>query len=512
LLKSLQQYCSENKSIFLFGLFLTGIFVLTFLAWSPHIIDDAYITFRFSERIAEGKGITYNDGIRVQGSSTPLWMLLLSFFALIGIPLSFISAALGALFTWLSFGILARISHVVFENAWSGLLASLFATGFFLFIIIAASGMETPLYILVTFALLWCVVDEKWKWIGLLSGILLWIRYDGAITVFLVYLFLLHHQGFKKTFIQGLITLAVYLPWLIFAQIYFGTFIPQTVQTKLLIHYTTWHDLFFIHIKYWFQYTPIWFIWIPMFVIGLFKITNMEKKYWILPAWCIFYAGVFLIRRTPVFNFIWYLIPVFPIFFLISIHGIITVLKFMSEKFNIEKQKKLLLISTFVLLGIIQFIHAQLYHQQFGPQVMQRERAYTLASEGLREHGLQAGDSVLTGEVGAIGYELMEARIIDGYGLVSPEVFEIRKADKQRYEAEGKTPEDYPEGSPQATMDMVEQLEPDFILIQDRYLYIRELYEEGKLDENYQRITGYPFDELGNNIELIVMKRIENES
>lgn len=439
-------------------------------------------------------------------------MLILSIFAFIGISLPFIAAALGALFTWLSFGLLARISHVVFENAWPGLLASLFATGFFLYMIIAASGMETPLYILVTFALLWCVVDEKWKWIGLLSGLLLWIRYDGAITVFLVFLFSLYHQGFKKTFLQGLITLAVYLPWLIFAQFYFGTFIPQTVQTKLLIHYTSWHDLFFVHLKYWLQYTPMWFIWFPMFFIGLIRIINMEKKYWILPAWCIFYVGVFLIRRTPVFNFIWYLIPVFPIFFLISIHGIMGAVEFITERLSLEKQKKTIFVTAFFLLGVFQFNHARVYHQQFGPQVMQRERAYILASEGLRDHGLEAGGSVLTGEVGAIGYELMEAEIIDGYGLVSPEVFEIRKADKQRYEAEGKTPEDYPEGSPQATLDMVEQLKPDFILIQDRYLYIRELHEEGKLDENYRRITGYPFDELGNNIELIVMKRIENES
>src|SRR5262249_49462342 len=40
--------------------------------------DDAYITFRYAERLATGAGLTYNDGERVFGSSTPLYTLWLA--------------------------------------------------------------------------------------------------------------------------------------------------------------------------------------------------------------------------------------------------------------------------------------------------------------------------------------------------------------------------------------------------------------------------------------------------
>ncbi len=56
------------------------LLILVAWTWSiygPHIVDDAYITFRYARNMAEGKGLVYNPGERIQGSSTPLFLMLL---------------------------------------------------------------------------------------------------------------------------------------------------------------------------------------------------------------------------------------------------------------------------------------------------------------------------------------------------------------------------------------------------------------------------------------------------
>jgi hypothetical protein len=42
------------------------------------VIDDAFITYRYSARLATGDGLTYNDGERVLGTTTPGYALLIA--------------------------------------------------------------------------------------------------------------------------------------------------------------------------------------------------------------------------------------------------------------------------------------------------------------------------------------------------------------------------------------------------------------------------------------------------
>ena len=44
----------------------------------PALYDDAAIGFRYSERLVDGHGLTYNDHERVMGFSNPLWTVLLA--------------------------------------------------------------------------------------------------------------------------------------------------------------------------------------------------------------------------------------------------------------------------------------------------------------------------------------------------------------------------------------------------------------------------------------------------
>jgi hypothetical protein len=53
-----------------------GLLALTY-AWAyPYTVDDAYIVTRYAERLAHGKGYTFNDGPQTDGVTSPLWLAM----------------------------------------------------------------------------------------------------------------------------------------------------------------------------------------------------------------------------------------------------------------------------------------------------------------------------------------------------------------------------------------------------------------------------------------------------
>jgi hypothetical protein len=54
------------------------VLVLRARGYLPFISDDALISLRYSERLLEGRGLTWNDGERVEGYSNLLWVLLVA--------------------------------------------------------------------------------------------------------------------------------------------------------------------------------------------------------------------------------------------------------------------------------------------------------------------------------------------------------------------------------------------------------------------------------------------------
>ncbi|MBN2269565.1 MAG: DUF2029 domain-containing protein [Sedimentisphaerales bacterium] len=55
-----------------------ALVLLPQLVLYSHITDDAYISFRYADRLASGQGLTFNPGQRVEGFSNPLWTLLIA--------------------------------------------------------------------------------------------------------------------------------------------------------------------------------------------------------------------------------------------------------------------------------------------------------------------------------------------------------------------------------------------------------------------------------------------------
>ncbi|HEY6001048.1 MAG TPA: hypothetical protein VI078_17325 [bacterium] len=112
------------------------------------LVDDAFISFRYAHHLAQGRGLTFNDGDRLEGYTNFLWVLILAGAEVLGFSIPKAAVVLGFLLglaclaaTWL----LAR-AIMGEDDPLGSLLAVLPLAADRSFWLWGASGMENPLY------------------------------------------------------------------------------------------------------------------------------------------------------------------------------------------------------------------------------------------------------------------------------------------------------------------------------------------------------------------------------
>lgn len=109
--------------------------------------EDAFIYFRFALHAARGLGLVFNPGERVEGFSSPLWMLLLAAAARVGHPAVHVWArGLGVVCGAATVLATDSLARRLAMPSWARLGAMLTVAGNFYFLVWAQSGLETPLY------------------------------------------------------------------------------------------------------------------------------------------------------------------------------------------------------------------------------------------------------------------------------------------------------------------------------------------------------------------------------
>jgi hypothetical protein len=206
---------------------------------STHTVlyDDAAITFRYAERIASGRGFTYNNGDRTNGASAPLYTLILAALHWLGIDLEFAAKAIGVLVYASTCALVAYIARRI-GGLVAGVVALVFIATCLDFQIQALSGMESAFAAALGLLAIACLLDEHDTAAGVFVGLALWNKLDAgllALAIALVFLAILRRPPWRA----GIIALAVVLPWFLFAQLYFGSIVPYSASQKLsVIHHT----------------------------------------------------------------------------------------------------------------------------------------------------------------------------------------------------------------------------------------------------------------------------------
>ncbi|MBX3736398.1 MAG: hypothetical protein KF715_06915 [Candidatus Didemnitutus sp.] len=233
------------------------VFALGFLAamafalYTNHVWEDYYITYRSSKNLATGHGLVFNQGDRLHTFTSPLGVLLPAVSYLLTGNTSDTGAlwifrvmcggALGGALALL-FGWIRRLDYP--------LVAAAFLAAFVAFdaktLDFTINGMETPFMLLfLAYALWahWTPGPRQWLHLGAAWAGLMWTRPDSFIYIGLVAAGVWLFNDPARTgsdrrrllllFVRaGLVTTALYGPWLAWATWYYGTPIPNTIVAK----------------------------------------------------------------------------------------------------------------------------------------------------------------------------------------------------------------------------------------------------------------------------------------
>jgi len=130
-------------------IFITGVTYFWF-----YTVEDAYISFRYSDNFLNGHGLSYNEGDRVEGYTNFLWVLILCI-PRIFFPFPVIAKVLGALLSIASLISVFCLTSQHDRDRWAGPAAALMLACCPGFQMWSIAGLETPLFIfLLVFAVL----------------------------------------------------------------------------------------------------------------------------------------------------------------------------------------------------------------------------------------------------------------------------------------------------------------------------------------------------------------------
>jgi len=203
--------------------------------------DDAYISYRYARNLADGNGLVFNPGERVEGYSNFLYVVLVSA-GLLAVPgeyVYFISLCLNLIFILAACVVFYMFVRDELDEPSANAAVALFAlcTVFWRYV---ASGLETPLIVLVQLGL-WIGIRryERCESTGPLRAMCVLVvlsvlsRADGFVMPCMALGYLLI-KGHRRAAVHVGITLAttvtVYFGWRYF---YYGYPLPNTYYVKV---------------------------------------------------------------------------------------------------------------------------------------------------------------------------------------------------------------------------------------------------------------------------------------
>lgn len=194
--KSQQSFEADGKSDHItFPIYLSAatLFFVSYSLATHFENDDAYILFRYAHNISDGKGFVYNLGEWVNGTSSPLYTLLLA-----GVSAVFAPSSLPV--TSRTFGIIAILlsAFLIYRCLPFSKEVRLFSVGLLLFyprtFFATINGLESPLIVLAFMLGVWAIFRSKPVVLGLSCGLSLFLKVDTVFWVLSVFLFMILYR------------------------------------------------------------------------------------------------------------------------------------------------------------------------------------------------------------------------------------------------------------------------------------------------------------------------------
>jgi len=377
--------------------------------------DDAFITYRYGENLARGRGFVFNPGERLMGSTSPGQALLAALghagFGHDGLPDAMNVLGIGA---WLvQAALFMKLLTPALGLRGAGVVAAGLVAG------AAQSWVWVSLETNLAFALALGAVAQglagRWMLAAALAALAGLARPDAFLAAALVALLALS-AGPSRTWRAGLVFLALALPWPAFAWAYFGSPLPLTARVKFQQsglfeyggHLLTHPALTLLDSAAPAAVAATWVLAIG----GAAVLARLQRSLLVLPAWAVAHLGAYLYLRPTVLH-TWHLYPVVALIAVFVLAVPARLLDSRSRPVRIAASAACLLL---VGLWSARLVDAsRRYPDEYW--TARRNAVYEAVAAYLREHA-RPGERVAALEVGTIAYQA-DVPMHDGAGLTS---------------------------------------------------------------------------------------------
>lgn len=202
-------------------------------------VDDAFIAFRYARNWAEGLGLSFQSGERVEGFTSFLWTALLALGGKLGLDYELTAKWLGIVCAIGTIPAASRLARVASPGTRAGGFAPLLLALSPLFAAWSVSGMEATLFALVlTWAAVLFVREERTSsrvpWSAVAFGVLVFVRPEGGLfaVIALVILTLESRHGGQRPLAWTATFAGLAVPYWLARWAYFGQFFPNTFYAK----------------------------------------------------------------------------------------------------------------------------------------------------------------------------------------------------------------------------------------------------------------------------------------
>ena len=246
------------------------------------ISEDAFITYRYSQNLADGHGAVFNIGERVEGYSNFLFMIILAGVHYVSAwPIPEIGCVAGIFFMLITLVLIFFVTRDLSGGRnRPALFAVVLAASSGTFVGWAPSGMETSLYGFLLLLALYSLFRNQLALAGGLTALATMTRPEGVlmVVVFLFWSFLRHHANTREGVPLQRRMVGFFGPfivltgaWTIWRVSYYGHLLPNPIAAKSGMD--PWHQ-FFYGLRYLADFTmanAVIFLLIIAFSFVLFK-------------------------------------------------------------------------------------------------------------------------------------------------------------------------------------------------------------------------------------------------
>ena len=429
---------SESKWQWLLVLVAIALALAVRLWTGPNIRDDAYITLRYAENLANGQGFTFNPGERVLGTTTPLMTLIVAGLIKLGLPSQDGAIWLGIASDLATIAMLYLLGRSI-GAAKAGVVAGYLYSVFTPVVSHAVSGMETPLYVLLITTTFTMAFRSQLRLAAASAGFAVLLRPDalilvGALTGAIALQTWRYGQGRSlRDSIKAMLGLywqpaAVFVvivaPWVGAAWLYFGSPIPQSLIAKWDLPLP---DDPLISVKLLANYFSdtnerLFLAFTILAAIGLWIDLRKKWQLWLVMAWALVYAVLFTVTKKfvwPIWPFEWYFLPLLIPYTFAAGQGLVATARWLGTRLLKKRQGASIGLAALVTLVLLVHVPMIVGMKDGLARVLGgREELYSkMATHILQRAG--DGEVIATREIGALGASY-PGPILDMHGLVTP--------------------------------------------------------------------------------------------